>query len=259
MIQDNEDNIDEKEAEPGNKNNLATAVNELFGLSRKKKGNTEDDEDVPDEIEDNNPIPRYTGFRNEEIKPMSNIPPKYPFVGSSKKESIILEDTVIQGEIQAVNDMSIAGSIKGNVSIEGDLILTGKIYGNVKGNRISIKDGFVEGNISGKLDVTLMGSATVIGDIQAENFVSAGKVKGNVNVINSVSLKSPAILYGNIDARTLKLEEGVIVNGKISITTEMSFEDVFEDIPSKNYKEVVIDEISLMSLDTEEEDNREDI
>lgn len=258
MVQENEDIVDEKEAESSNKNNLATAVNELFGLGRKKKGII-DDEDIVEEVANNNPSNRYTGFRNEEIKPMSNIPPKYPFVGSSKRESIILEDTVIQGEIQSANDISIAGNVKGNVSVEGDIILTGKIYGNVKGNRISIKDGFVEGNISGKLDVTLMGNATVIGDIQAENFVSAGKVKGNVNATNSVSLKNPAILYGNIDARTLKLEEGVIVNGKISITTEMSFEDVFEDVPSKNYKEVVIDEISLMSLDSEEDDDSEDI
>ncbi len=246
MAQDNDDLEGREDAET--KNNFSTAMNELFGLNLgKKKKNELDNAKLSSETEGDNIKQIINGSRTDGNGKHSYI--------VNKSETVISEDTFILGEIQATNDVNIAGSIKGDVSIGGDIFITGNVYGNIKGNSITINNGFVEGNILGKLDITLMGEATVLGDIQAKNFVSAGKVKGNVTALNQISLKNPAVLVGNIEAKTLTLEEGVIVDGNVSIISDISTEEMFQTRP---FEQTVTIPTEYQEVDQDDDEDEEE-
>ncbi len=230
MAPKNDENFDIKSSESSHYlNNLTTAVNELFGLGKKEEmGATKT---MSSEIYESN----GNRSRNESRTPgsKSNLHVLTQDHSHIKKETVIQEDTLIRGEVLSTSNMNIAGSIKGSVSCEGDIFLTGKIYGNMKGNSITIKDGLVEGNILAKSDITFLGDTTVVGDIETNNFVSEGKIKGHVKAFNSVSLRTPAVLYGNINAKTINMQDGVILDGNVKIMGDVSVETLFQDLSSK--------------------------
>lgn|GEM_PF-1621103 len=225
-----EDKIDMKDEESGRYlNNLATAVNELFGLGRKEEAGTATT--MSGEIYESNEGHQHSEVRTSKSKSNLHVLPQDH--SPAKKVTVIVEDTVIRGEVLSTSSMYIAGSIKGPVSSEGDISITGKIYGNMKGNNITIKNGSVEGNIFARSDVTLVGEAIVVGDIEADNFFSEGKLKGNVKALNSISLRKKAVMYGNINAKTVNMQDGVIVDGNVKIIGDTSIENLFQDLSVK--------------------------
>jgi cytoskeletal protein CcmA (bactofilin family) len=230
MADNKEINQETKAEETGGYfNNFSTAVTELFGLSKREElgGN----EGMANENTGTD------GIQMQSSKSNIHVIPKYQGNPSVKKETIIEEDTVIQGEIIASSNISIAGSVRGDVTSQGDIILSGKIYGNMKGNTITIRDGYVEGNINAKLGVNLIGDAIVVGDVECDNFLSESKVKGNVRTVNSVTLKKSAVLFGNIHAKTVNMQDGVILNGNIKIATDVSVEKIFQQAANDNVEE----------------------
>lgn len=230
MAQNNDDKFDMKSSESSHYlNNFATAVNELFGLGKK--------EEMGAPITMSGEIYESDGGRNQSelrtSRAKSNLHVLPQDHSRAKKETVIVEDTVIRGEVLSISNMKIAGCIKGPVSSEGDILVTGQIYGNIKGNTITINDGLVEGNILAKSRIALLGEAVVVGDIEANDFVSEGKIKGNVKVHNSISLKNQAVMYGNINAKTVNMQDGVILDGNIKIMGDVSIENLFQNLSGK--------------------------
>lgn len=225
-----DDKIDMRGEESGHYlNNFATAVNELFGLGRKEEVGSATT--VSNEIYESNEGSKYSEVRTPRSKSNLHVLPQDH--SPAKKVTVIVEDTVIRGEVLSKSSIYIAGSIKGPVSSEGDISVTGKIYGNMKGNNITIKNGSVEGNIFARSDISLVGEAIVVGDIEADNFVSEGKLKGNVKALNSISLRKQAVMYGNISAKTVNMQDGVIVDGNVKIIGDTSIENLFQDLSVK--------------------------
>lgn len=243
-----EDKIDMKNEESGHYfNNLATAVNELFGLGKREE--MKSDTTRSGETYESN-----EGHKNPEMrtsKSKSNLH-VLPHDYAPVKKTVIVEDTVIRGEVLSTSNMDIAGAIKGPVSSEGDILVTGKIFGNMKGNNITIKDGAVEGNILAKSDITLLGEAIVMGDIEANNFVSEGRIKGNVKALNSISLKKQAVMYGNIYAKNINIQDGVIVEGNMKIVGDVSIENLFQDLSVRKVETVTVNDEKNRSTESPE-------
>ena len=85
---------------------------------------------------------------------------------------------------------------------------------------LSFKDAVdlkINGHFTGSLDVrgTLaVGSkANVEADINGDNVILAGQVKGNVSVTKLLTLLPTAVLIGNITAPKLNIVEGAIFQG----------------------------------------------
>ncbi len=227
MSQNNGNNQDQKNQETGHYlNNFTSAVNELFGLG--KKEDMEGTETMATEITGTDGAQKRTDAQSFGSRSALHVLPKNTALDiNTIKETIIEDDAIIHGEFSATSNLNVAGCIKGNVNTEGDIIVTGKIYGNVKGNAIIVKDGLIEGNITVKTDITLLGGATVMGDIESENLVSEGKIKGNVKASDAVSLKHPSVFYGNIQAKTVNMEDGVILNGNIRVLADVPIDSIF--------------------------------
>lgn len=99
--------------------------------------------------------------------------------------SIIGKGTWIQGDMKVQNSVRVDGKIIGNLQAS-DTVVVGK-------------EGEVEGNI------------------QAKHVLLAGKVKGNIQVPGKVALETKAIVFGDIKASRLVIDEGALFNGKCSM------------------------------------------
>ena len=87
--------------------------------------------------------------------------------------------------------------INGDINIKGDLLIYGQVTGNVNcdGLITTMKDSIVSGSI-----------ITNFADI-------SGKVDGNIEAKNKVSLSSTASLSGDLLASIIVIEEGAMFNG----------------------------------------------
>ena len=102
---------------------------------------------------------------------------------------------------QSSNSMSsIIGpdlEINGDINIKGDLLIYGQVVGNINcdGLVTTMKGSIINGSI-----------ATKFADI-------SGKIEGNLEAKNKVSLSSTASLSGDLLASIIVIEEGAKFNG----------------------------------------------
>ncbi len=101
------------------------------------------------------------------------------------KLSIVADGTLFRGDIETTGHLRIDGKVQGNISSTGNVAIG--------------KGGEVEGNIT------------------ATNLKVSGRVKGNVEVTERCVLDSSAILHGDSKVKILAVEEGAIINGRVSM------------------------------------------
>lgn len=75
-------------------------------------------------------------------------------------------------------------------------------------------DGQVSGQINADGDVMLSGNSKVEADIRAENVQVAGRFKGNIVVKGRAHLARGGRVDGNINSKTLIVEEGGVFSGQ---------------------------------------------
>ena len=109
---------------------------------------------------------------------------------------------------QSSNSMSsIIGpdlEINGDINIKGDLLIYGQVVGSIN------CDGLV----------TTMKGSTVNGSIVTKFADISGKIEGNLEAKNKVSLSSTASLSGDLLASIIVIEEGAKFNGLCKMNSE---------------------------------------
>ena len=78
-------------------------------------------------------------------------------------------------------------------------------------------EGRVEGSVRAEKAVVIGKGGRVHGDIQTQDAVIAGMVKGALDVDSRLELQATCVIDGEIRATRLKLDEGGVVNGTVSI------------------------------------------
>jgi cytoskeletal protein CcmA (bactofilin family) len=104
---------------------------------------------------------------------------------ATDKLSIIADGTVFRGDIETNGNLRIDGKIIGNIISTGNVAIG--------------KGGSVDGNIA----------ATML--------KISGRVKGNIDVATRCILDASAAIHGDLRTKSLMIEEGAGVNGKISM------------------------------------------
>jgi len=89
----------------------------------------------------------------------------------------------------------------------------------------------ITGKFTGKLDtkgtLTIGQTAIVEANIQGENIIIAGKVKGNVNARKMLVLMPGAVLIGDISTPKLNIVEGAILQGRCQMLEDfLNVEDL---------------------------------
>jgi cytoskeletal protein CcmA (bactofilin family) len=89
--------------------------------------------------------------------------------------------------------------VEGDFSSEGDIIVKGSVTGNVYTSRLLLVES----------------GAKISANVQAGNAKISGEVKGNMKIRESLELSSTARVLGDIEVRTLSVEPGAILYGKV--------------------------------------------
>ena len=79
----------------------------------------------------------------------------------------------------------------------------------------------INGSFEGKLDargnLTIGENAKVKANIHGDKIIIAGKVVGNINAVQSISVIAPAVIQGDITSPRLSVSEGAIIEGRVSM------------------------------------------
>lgn len=147
---------------------------------------------------------------------------------------------VVEGNLRNDGALTIAGRIYGDANITGDIVLeeTGCIKnsihatGNVviKGNvgekihtsgLITITNqAKVHGDMQTAKDIEIDHGCVIIGNMECQNAVIDGAVKGDVTITENIVLKEHAIVKGSIKAASLHISPGAIIDGSCVLTNQ---------------------------------------
>jgi len=94
-----------------------------------------------------------------------------------------------------------------SVNVEGDLRSAGNIV--VKGT--------VTGSINTSKQLSVEKGAKIIANVKAGNAVVAGEVKGNIKIKEALQLTTTSRVLGDISAKSLSVEPGAVIYGKVSM------------------------------------------
>ena len=86
-------------------------------------------------------------------------------------------------------------------------------------NEIVRLDGAFRGEVTSHDTLIVGESADIQADVQVGTLILSGKFKGNVKAKSRVELRAPANVDGAIETPALSVEDGVILNGTIIMTT----------------------------------------
>ncbi len=113
----------------------------------------------------------------------------------NKKEKSIFSDKV-------VTTFGNETSFVGNLSFKTSVKICGEFKGTIK------TEGYLE----------IAPEAKVEAEIEAGSIKVAGILKGNINKSDRAELVNSAQMYGNINTKVLKIEDGVIFQGECKMS-----------------------------------------
>ena len=104
-----------------------------------------------------------------------------------------------------------------------------KVEGNFKSGGNVTVNGIVQGSIKTSRDLKVGKSAKLKAEVSANNLFLQGEIRGNVSVKEKAQLTSSSKILGNIETKTLSVEEGAVINGKCTMLQEQAVEEVKSD------------------------------
>lgn len=97
-------------------------------------------------------------------------------------------------------------TVRGDIETDGTLRVDGRLDGSIR-----------------RADIVVIGNgATVVGDISAREVIVGGSVQGNVTATTRIELQPSAVVTGDIDAGAIMIQEGCVVQGRLTVTNTPS-------------------------------------
>lgn len=80
-------------------------------------------------------------------------------------------------------------------------------------------DGHLEGEVIAQDRLTIGESAVIQAKVSGAEIIVKGQVNGDIIASRKLSLRRPAKVFGNISTSTLSIEEGVVFEGKSTMSS----------------------------------------
>lgn len=94
-----------------------------------------------------------------------------------------------------------------------------KFEGKLFFDEIVRLDGTFKGEINSRDTLIIGETADIDGDVEVGTFILSGRFKGNVKASTRVELRRPAQIEGTLESPVLVIEEGVVLNGNINMSS----------------------------------------
>ena len=175
--------------------------------------------ETANEINENNGLKDLVSEENSVEKTMDNTFKANQIsenIADSDDFSVISKGTVVHGGIDTTGSIEINGVVEGDVKANGELILSGSVTGSVEALLISVNAGKIRGNVKAYNGIYISENSILIGDIESTEAEIGGAVKGKIDVNGPVVLKSGAKVLGDIDCKSVQINNGAVIEGKCS-------------------------------------------
>lgn len=131
--------------------------------------------------------------------------------------TIITKGTRIEGNISSDGSLEVMGVIAGDINCQGKLSIVGTVKGNSRASEIYVNTARLDGGLISDGSVKVGVGTIVVGDVKAGSAVIAGAIKGEVDVNGPVIIDSTAIVKGNINAKSVQINNGAVIDGYCSL------------------------------------------
>ena len=190
-------------------NNMKQAMFEMFGVGPDPESKTA----TPAPAAPAAPAPAHVEDvrENKPFKPMSAYRAPQP----KRTSSYLAPGTVMVGTLHSEGDVEIAGDFKGDITTKGTVILHANIEGNLTVSSLNLSGCKLTGNVTADGTVAISQDSEIQGNVTAQDLHCSGRIVGDLNISEGVSLESTAHILGDITTGTLAMSRGAVVNGNI--------------------------------------------
>ena len=129
----------------------------------------------------------------------------------------ISKKTVLHGKIETEDALEIHGMVEGDVVCESKLEVTGRIKGNIQCDTAEMEEAEIYGDITCRSDIKLSPQTTIEGNIQTEELLCGGQIKGDIHASGGVTFTAQSCVIGNIIARDIEIPRSAVIQGTIQI------------------------------------------
>ncbi|MDD5341975.1 MAG: polymer-forming cytoskeletal protein [Patescibacteria group bacterium] len=130
--------------------------------------------------------------------------------------NMFTKDNKTDSETETIIGQSVR--VEGNFTSQGNIVVEGGVAGTLK--------------TSGNLRIGP--NAKLKADVQAKSIFTSGEIRGN-NIIASekIEMTKTAKIFGNVQAPTISMEAGAILNGKVNMSAAPEVVDASLPLPEK--------------------------
>ncbi len=130
----------------------------------------------------------------------------------------ITNGTEINGSISSNGSLEVCGVIQGDIDCRGMVCVIGQVTGDIIASEIYVSTSKrMSGDLSSEGAIKIGQGTKVMGNVNATSAYIAGAVKGNIDVNGHVEVDSTAIIRGDINAKSIQVNSGAVVDGKMSL------------------------------------------
>lgn len=135
-------------------------------------------------------------------------------VSNDSEETVISKSVVIEGNVRTTSKLTIMGEVTGNVISTADLVITGKVGGSIQGSKIRLSQCEINDTVTATSEILVSPNSVINGDVKAGVIVSEGCITGNIDA-DSVTLANSSKTVGDIKCKTIRINEGASLKGKL--------------------------------------------
>ena len=133
-----------------------------------------------------------------------------------------------------LNQIKTPKTVEQNVNDISRISLGAAIRGDLYSSTDIRVDGQVDGTLFSEGKVVVGETARLSGKLFATNVDFWGKMDGDIFVKDTLSLKSSAVVNGNIHVRKIQVEMGAQINGSFKMISEQEYEQLVATMVHKS-------------------------
>lgn len=145
-----------------------------------------------------------------------------------RRKTVIAEDTVARGPIEAKGGVEIYGEMLGDLTSEDDILISGRMIGGTTSRRLEMSGGKMQGDVVAADDVQIDEDSILLGDVKAGSLRLQGRIRGGLTIASTVAMTENAVVLGDITAQGISVAEGAAIQGQLRIAVKdigAAFED----------------------------------
>ncbi len=108
------------------------------------------------------------------------------------------------------------------------------IHGHMKSTHSIRVDGFITGDLVSDEKIIIGDQGEIGGNLSGADITVQGFINGDVIANGLLQITSKAKVYGKIFAKTISIENGAELNGKVTVGKEVELPEFTESSPSRS-------------------------